>query len=269
MIIVDTLVQVMSSRKKDYAKSREYAGWLLGYIASGNPNNQDLILKAGALQELAWLMASSVSSTRSKHAAVWALGKIADGNLDVKDAIGGDSEAIVESIIPLLSRNSVESDIRKDAIWTLACNHQGNRSSIGEIEGAIKRIVRHLYVDNAETRENACIALGHMAEDCLSNQAAVRELDCIPFIVKLLADEPKKVMVGALFAVICLCKNSLENREIVLKEDGLRFLQILSTANSQGHSDCSYVQFRPTAVAAAIVVEVTVFSNTIISSRSI
>ena len=231
MIIVDTLVQVLSSRKKDYAKSREYAAWLLGYIASGNPDNQDLIFKAGALQELARLMASSLSSTKSKHASVWALGKIADGNLDVKDAIGGDSGAIVESIIPLLSRDSVESDIRKDAIWTLgtlACNHQGNRSSIGGIEGAIERIVRHLCVDNAETRENACIALGNMAEDRPSNQAAVREL---PFIVKLLADEPKKVMVGALFAVICLCKNSLENREIVLKEDGLRFLQILSTAN--------------------------------------
>ena len=50
-------------------------------------------------------------------------------------------------------------------------------------------------------------------------------------IVKLLVDEHENMMEGAAFAIGSLCDNCADNRDIVLKEDGLRLLEMVVSAD--------------------------------------
>ena len=56
-------------------------------------------------------------------------------------------------------------------------------------------------------------------------------LGAVPTIVKLFVDEHENVMEGAAFAIDSLCDNCADNRDIVLKEDGLRLLEMVGSAD--------------------------------------
>ena len=102
--VIPILNQILSSSwertsEYDYVLTREHAALALRCMVV---DYQDLVREAGAIPELARLLACKQSSINSEYAVAWTLGKMADGYVHSQDAI--IEARAIESIIQLLAK---------------------------------------------------------------------------------------------------------------------------------------------------------------------
>lgn len=122
---IPALVQITDEGKK--LSDRELAAGLLGNLASGCPENQAKIVKAGGVQHIAGLL--QIGTTQGKLWAAVAIANLAEGTHEIKTRIG--KEHAIRPLVWLAEEGSPQQrSWASKALASLGKDHEENQKLI-------------------------------------------------------------------------------------------------------------------------------------------
>eukprot|EP00920_Eleutheroschizon_duboscqi_P032895 GHVT01079324.1.p1 GENE.GHVT01079324.1~~GHVT01079324.1.p1 ORF type:complete len:377 (-),score=25.22 GHVT01079324.1:478-1608(-) len=193
--IVPVLVSHLGVPGPDNAELRLEAAWALTNIASGTPEQTEVVAKAGAIPGMLKMLKDP--DEELKEQALWGLGNIAGDRALFRDAILQESTTLRDFIAAVSC--STRASLVKTGIWALSNLCRGrprpNLRLVAECIPLLTRLVHKLK--DLEAQADCCWALDGIAET-EEGIAYVVQHGAIPHIIQLLSSSNVHIVRPAL-----------------------------------------------------------------------
>ena len=218
----------------------------------GNPQNQNAIAEAGAIQPLVSMLASPAPTLQASAAG--ALANLARGHPDNQAAIA--RTGAVTPLCTLVREGSTEAKDRSaSAIWSLATDNTANKDTIAKL-GGIDPLLGLLVAGSTEkSQEYVAGALAALASKHPDNRALVAKR-----LVGLLGSASAKGAeraVRVLMTISTFASDSTANQVAIAKTGGIPPLIVWVTNPSllpQAQAVSAELQTRPVRLFSTLVV---------------
>lgn len=228
--IVPKLIEFL---RRDQTPQLQFeAAWTLTNIASGNSDQTQTVVQAGAVPVFVQLL--STPSLDVQEQAAWALGNIAGDNAESRDFV--ISQGALPALLDYLKRNEEGSvTSTRNGGWFLSnlCRGKNPSPNFESICEAIPTLVRLLNHSDTEVVTDACWSLSYLSDGENGKITEVLKHGVAKRLVELLSHPSETVKIPALRTVGNILSGDNEHTDEMLKENVLPPLKSLMASTKE------------------------------------
>ncbi|XP_002165850.1 importin subunit alpha-1 isoform X1 [Hydra vulgaris] len=194
--LVPPLVQLLKYEQNSNIQFE--AAWAVTNIASGNSDQTQTVVEAGAVDFFIALLHSSHVNVCEQ--AVWALGNIAGDGPQFRDFV--ISRGVVKPLLALVNLNTPHSFLR-NVTWTLSnlCRNKNPPPKLEEIQNVLPVLAQLISHVDKDVVADACWALSYLTDGPNEKIDIIIQTGVVPHLVELLQDSNVNIVTPALRAI--------------------------------------------------------------------
>ena len=202
---------------------QQRAAHALRMLAVDNPGSHNVIVKAGAISPLVYLL-STVQDVDVKKAASDALETLIAG--------AGNNEAAVADLTILLGTGSMKAQELVAQLLLTLCADEQNKKAIGK-SGAIQKLVNQLSSSSTKVQEMSAAVLSALSEDSAANVATITKCGGVQKAITLLTTPSAGAHLHAAAILADLTKHDDTARQAIVDAKGIGpLVELLSSGES-------------------------------------